>query len=146
MGRFAHALAAVLSVLGASALTACGGSGGGDGFSQGNGNGQIVLTSIAPNPMQGCGPHAFTITGQNFETVSGTTATVTFRAIAPAGYFPFAAGSSDRASVTATITSDTTITGFTPPIVICGVAAVTCEIDVMLEAASSRRPRVSSRS
>lgn len=133
MGRFAHALAAVLSVLGASALTACGGSGGGDGFSQGNGNGQIVLTSIAPNPMQGCGPHAFTITGQNFETVSGTTATVTFRAIAPAGYFPFAAGSSDRASVTATVTSDTTITGFTPPIVICGVAAVTCEIDVMLE-------------
>lgn len=133
MGRFVRALAVVVSVLGASALTACGGSGGGDGFSQGNGNGQIVLTSIAPNPMQGCGPHAFTITGQNFETVSGTTATVTFRAIAPAGYFPFAAGSSDRASVTATVTSDTTITGFTPPIVICGVAAVTCEIDVMLE-------------
>jgi len=133
MGRFAHTLAAVLSVLGASALTACGGSGGGDGFSQGAGSGQIVLTSITPNPMQGCGPHAFTITGQNFETVSGTTATITFRAIAPAGVYPFGGGASDRASVTASVTSDTTITGFTPPVVICGVAAVTFEVDVMLE-------------
>lgn len=128
-----RALSAFVVALGALALPACGGSGGGDGFSQGNGNGQIVLTSIAPNPMQGCGPHAFTISGQNFETVSGTTAQVTFRAIAPAGVYPFGGGSSDRATVTADVTSDTTIQGFTPPIVICGVAAITCEIDVMLE-------------
>ena len=96
-----RALSAFVVALGALALPACGGSGGGDGFSQGNGNGQIVLTSIAPNPMQGCGPHAFTISGQNFETVSGTTAQVTFRAIAPAGVYPFGGGSSDRATVTA---------------------------------------------
>lgn len=134
MRRLLRFSSVVLSVLGAFALSACGGSGGGGGgLSQTPGSGTISLTGIAPNPMQGCGPHAFTITGLNFETVTGVTATVTFRAIAPAGVHPFGGGSSDKASVTASVTSDTTITGFTPPIVICGVAAVTCEVDVMLE-------------
>ena len=116
-----------------AALAACGGSGGGGGESQGIGHGDITLTGMTPNPVQGCEPVPFQITGTNFETVTGVTAKVTFRAILPVGIQPFGRGSTDHASVTANITSDTTIDGLTPPIVICGIPSITVEVDVMLE-------------
>ena len=46
-----------------ASLLACGGSGSGGGNSQSPGLGTITLVSIAPNPILGCDPVPFTITG-----------------------------------------------------------------------------------
>ena len=98
-----------LLALASAATAACGGSGGGDGQSQNVGHGDITLTGITPNPIQGCEPVPFQITGTNFQQVGGVTAKVTFRAILPVGILPFGRGTIDRATVTANITSDTTM-------------------------------------
>src|SRR5437868_8334825 len=125
-------LSRLVSVLAAAALVACGGGGGsGKGAEVHPGAGTITLTSIAPDPIDGCDPVPFTITGTNFETGSGTTAIVTFRALG--GLTPFAGGTTDRASIIADVTSDTTIDGETPHALICGVPSVTVEVDVTLE-------------
>src|SRR5205085_7215310 len=49
------------------------------------------------------------------------------------GATPVAAGRSETAEVLGTVTSDTTITGTTPAALVCGVAAISFEVTVVLE-------------
>lgn len=121
-------LATVCVVVAALAvLPAC--SGGGSDVTIGSGT--ITITAFAPNPVPGGLPTPFTITGLDFETVTGTTAIVTFRALG--GATPFAGGTSDTAEVIGSVTSDTTITGTTPSAVVCGVASILFNVQVTLE-------------
>lgn len=133
--RWQKLVALALSLAPASVLTACGGSGSGGGNSQNPGQGTITLISFAPNPILGCDSVPFTITGTNFETSTGTTALITWRALG--GQTPFANGTTDHVTTRATVTSDTTIDGLSPGALLCGVPSVTVELDVMLESGVS---------
>lgn len=128
---FARGLRTVVGsvvVAAAVAVAGCGGSGGSD---TQFGVGTITITGFVPGTIPGGNPVAFTVIGVNFETVAGTTALVTFRAVG--GETPFAGGTSDSATVLADVTSDTTIEGTTPPIVVCGVASVELTVQVTIE-------------
>ena len=129
--RVQRILALVLSVGSVPLLAACGGSGTGGGNFQSPGLGVITLVSFAPNPILGCDPVPFTITGTDFQTVTGTTARITWRALG--GQTPFAHGTTDRVTTLANVTSNTTIDGLTPNALLCGVPNVLVEIDVALE-------------
>jgi hypothetical protein len=122
-------VAASAAVAVAAALSACGGSGPANSV----GFGGITLTSIVPSPLLGCAPQPFTITGTGFETLTGTTVQVRF--VATGGATPF--GGSTTAVVIGNVTSDTTITGTTPAMEICGIAAITFDVDVTLESGVS---------
>jgi len=137
MTRFQRILALALSLGAMPVLAACGGSGAGAGNIQSPGLGTMTLISINPNLIQGCGPTPFVLTGTNFNSVAGLTARITWRATAPAGATPFLKGTSDRVTTFATVTSDTTIAGITPPVVLCGIPNITVEIDVALESGVS---------
>src|SRR5262245_22759366 len=115
-----------------AALSACGGSGGGGGAEVTAGAGSITLTSFSPNPVLGCAPTAFTITGTNFQDVTGTTAFVKFTATSGA---PF--DGSNSVTVIGAVTSATTITGTSPSVDICGVASISVTVDVTLESGVS---------
>ncbi len=131
MTRLQRILALVLSLGTAPALSACGGSGSGGGNTQSPALGTITLVSFAPNPILGCDPVPYTITGNDFETVTGTTARITWRALG--GQTPFAHGTTDHVTTFANVTSNTTIDGISPNALLCGVPSVTVEIDVTLE-------------
>lgn len=126
MRRFLAFLAAAAT---AAAIPACGGSG----ATSVVGVGTISLASIAPSPLLGCASQPFTITGTNFETVTGTTVQVKFTATG--GATPF--GGTPTAVVIGNVISDTTITGSTPAFEMCGVVSITCDIDVTLESGVS---------
>src|SRR5262245_38222294 len=129
MRVLARLASSIFVTLAAVALPACGGGGSSGDFTPGVGF--ITLTAFNPNPLNGCAPQGFSITGTNFATVTGTTAQVTFRAVD--GTTPFAGGTSKTATVTATVLNDTTIIGVTPALEICGLLGLTLEIDVALE-------------
>ncbi len=109
----------------------CGGSGGG-GFSSSPGAGAISITAFAPATVPGGVPVAFTITGTNFVTGTGTFG-VPVRFHALGGATPFAGGTSDTADVIGTVVNSTTITGTTPAATVCGVASIAFEVTVVLE-------------
>jgi hypothetical protein len=128
MSHFARISSAVAVAIAALALPACGGGGSSGSFTPGVG--VITITGFSPNPLLGCAPQAFTITGTNFETVTGTTATITFSSAVAT---PFAGGTSKTATVIGNVVNDTTITGVSPQIDVCGPLGLTIDISVMLE-------------
>lgn len=119
----------------ASMLSGCGGSsGGGSGGGGGGGGGPsgVAVTGVAPTALVGCAPTPLTITGTGFNSVSGTTMRVVFRALG--GATPFAGGSADTATATGLVTSGTTLAVIVPALTLCGgPASVTLAIDVFLE-------------
>src|SRR5262245_45156724 len=129
--RIATLMGVVVSALSGLALTGCGGSGGG-GAEVTAGAGSITLTSFSPNPIIGCAPTAFTITGTNFQDETGTTAFIKFTATSGT---PF--DGSNTTTVIGSVTSSTTITGTSPKAEICGVASVSVTVDVTLESGVS---------
>lgn len=111
----------------ASIVVGCGG--GGEELHPGSGT--ITVTAFAPTTVPGGVPTPFTLTGLNFETVTGTTAQIIFHAFG--GATPFAHGASDTATVIGNVTSGTTITGTTPAATVCGTPSVAFEVTVVLE-------------
>src|SRR5262245_22232518 len=99
--HFVQRIVGFVTLVSAAALAACGGGGGGSSFSAGSGS--ITISTFSPNPLAGCAPTAFTITGSGFQTVTGTTAIVTFTASSGS---PF--GGSNVATVIGSVTSNTT--------------------------------------
>src|SRR5262245_55861281 len=129
MDKLLRALSLAIASASALAVAACGGSGGSSGGAEVNpGSGSISITSFFPNPILGCAPTPFTITGTNFEDVTGTTAIVKFTALTGA---PFGGGA--IATVIGSVQNATTITGISPTVTICGVASISVQIDVTLE-------------
>ena len=101
----------VITVLGAllAALPGCGSSGAA-------GAGHASIASIT-RPLSALSGSAFTITGSNFSNLAGHRVTVYFTATSGT---PFEGGTSDTVRVRGTITSDTTITGMSPPALLSG--------------------------
>ena len=120
-------LGGVVAGVVATFLTACGGGG----SEVHAGAGVITITAFSPPIVPGGTPTAFTITGTNFETTTGTTARVIFHALG--GATPFDGGSDAFAEVEGSVVSDTSITGTTPAATICGVVAIAFEVTVILE-------------
>lgn len=127
MSRVAGILVATSMSFAAVLLPACGGVGG---SSNAPGVGTITVTGFAPNPIPSGLPVPFTITGTNFQTITGNTATVRFHAT---NGTPFGAGTLDTVEVTGNVVSDTSITGTTPVMTVCGAASITLDITVILE-------------
>jgi hypothetical protein len=136
---FARALGLSAGLALVSSAVGCGGSGPATLV----GVGTITVSCIdlgdgACNAVTPCVPDAFpstptefVITGINFETTTGTTATVVFRALG--GATPFLGGTSAVAEVPGEVRSDTTICGITPTALVCGVASVDATVEVILE-------------
>ena len=88
-----------------------------------------AIAAVPPGPILGGVPTPFQITGSNFGPV-GSEAIVRFRASAGA---PFANGTAQEFDVAGTVTGNTTITGTTPLVALCGVASVTASFRVTFQ-------------
>ncbi len=140
-------LTVLLLSTGTVSTAACGSSGSSAGI------GTITLTAIDRDAIVGPGgqtpltpgvpdtfpstPTEFVISGLNFETLTGTTAEVTFTATG--GATPFAGGTSATATVLGLVLEDTLspgtmlVAGTTPAALVCGVATISATVEVRIE-------------